>query len=251
MARTVPDVAHAVGAPVALEDAPDLGPQVFALGGTIRPPCRSGPLRQMFVAGGRGDRQHRLPARRMSGLGVENQANGPPAHLRGKLVRGPAQEAPSCSRVGASGKLGSVQCTSGHTTCVRSNRSVRECEPHGSHPPAPPPCPIRASTCRSFETISSGLSRFVAIPILRLPEHQGRPLRWGRIRSLDPRDRLRLARVERLSPSGSAARAAGWGRWSRRRRCVSSRTNTPRSRRCLPWRARSCGSVPAPATGAR
>lgn len=42
-------------------------------------------------------------------LGVENQSNGALSHLRGKLVRGLAHDAPSYSRVGASGKPGAVQ----------------------------------------------------------------------------------------------------------------------------------------------
>jgi len=44
----------------------------------------------------------------MLGLSVENQPHGPLANFRGKLVRGLAHGAPSYSRVGASGKPGTV-----------------------------------------------------------------------------------------------------------------------------------------------
>ena len=42
-------------------------------------------------------------------LVVENQSHGTFTHLRGKLVRRLAHDAPSYSRVGASGKPGAVQ----------------------------------------------------------------------------------------------------------------------------------------------
>lgn len=57
-AQLVPDLAHAVDAPVLLEDAPDIWPQRLILARTIRPPGWIGPLGQMIIIGGRGDRQH-------------------------------------------------------------------------------------------------------------------------------------------------------------------------------------------------
>jgi hypothetical protein len=57
-AQLVPDLAHAVDAPVLLEDSPDLGAQRLIPVRTIRPPGRIGPLRQMIIVGGWGDRQH-------------------------------------------------------------------------------------------------------------------------------------------------------------------------------------------------
>jgi hypothetical protein len=48
-AQLAPDLANAIDAPVVLEDASDLGLQVFIPTRTIRPPRRIGPLRQMIV----------------------------------------------------------------------------------------------------------------------------------------------------------------------------------------------------------
>ena len=56
--QLTPDLAHAVDAPVLLEDALDLGPQDCVAPGTIRQPGRIGPPRQVIVVGGWGDRQN-------------------------------------------------------------------------------------------------------------------------------------------------------------------------------------------------
>ena len=75
----------------------------------------------------RRDRHDRLPTRRILTLVVENQPHGPLAHLRGKLVRGLAHDAPSYSRVGASGKPGAVQKSFGpHASARRSAQPRRE-----------------------------------------------------------------------------------------------------------------------------
>ncbi|WP_206614028.1 hypothetical protein, partial [Paenirhodobacter populi] len=42
-------------------------------------------------------------------------------------------------------------------------------------------CPIRTSTCRNFETISSGFGRLFAILDPPFPKHNSGPLQWGRI----------------------------------------------------------------------
>ena len=57
-AQLVPDLGHAVDAPVLLEYTPDLGAHLLIPVRTIRPPGRSGPLRQMIIGGGWGDLQH-------------------------------------------------------------------------------------------------------------------------------------------------------------------------------------------------
>jgi hypothetical protein len=54
------------------------------------------------------DDMNPIEAGRLLGLGIENQPHGPLAHFRGKLVRGLAHDAPSYSRVGASGRPGAV-----------------------------------------------------------------------------------------------------------------------------------------------
>ena len=61
--QLTPDLAHAVDPPVLLENTQDLGPQDCVAPATIRQPGRIGTLRQMIVAGGRGDRQN--PADRL------------------------------------------------------------------------------------------------------------------------------------------------------------------------------------------
>jgi hypothetical protein len=57
-AQLVPDLAHAVDAPVLFEDTADLGAQGFIAAGTVRQASWISPLRQMIIVGGRGDRQH-------------------------------------------------------------------------------------------------------------------------------------------------------------------------------------------------
>ena len=59
-----------------------------------------------------GNRRDRLPTRAMLALVVENHPHGAFTHFAGKLVRGLAHDAPSYSRVGASGKPGAVQSIS-------------------------------------------------------------------------------------------------------------------------------------------
>jgi hypothetical protein len=66
------------------------------------------------------------------GLGVENQPNGPLANFRGKLVRGLARDAPSYSKVGASGKLGAVHPKfDGKLADLRAERSLDSSFPRG------------------------------------------------------------------------------------------------------------------------
>ena len=43
------------------------------------------------------------------------------------------------------------------------------------------PCPIRTSTYRNFETISSGFGRLFAIRGPPFPKHNGGPVQWGRL----------------------------------------------------------------------
>lgn len=57
-AQLVPDLAHAVDAPVLFEDTPDLWPHRLVPARAIRPQGWIGPLGQMIIIGGRGDRQH-------------------------------------------------------------------------------------------------------------------------------------------------------------------------------------------------
>ena len=52
-----PDLANAIDTPVLLEHAPDLGSQCFVTPRPIRQPSRIGPLGQVIVVGGRGNRQ--------------------------------------------------------------------------------------------------------------------------------------------------------------------------------------------------
>jgi len=61
--QLTPDLADAVDTPVRFEDALDLGPQGCVAPGAIRQSGRIGPLRQVIVVGGRGDRQ--TPADRL------------------------------------------------------------------------------------------------------------------------------------------------------------------------------------------
>src|SRR5690606_22945051 len=56
----------------------------------------------------RSDRHDRLPPGGVLTLVIEHQPHSALAHFRGKLVRGLAHDAPSYSRVGASGKPGAV-----------------------------------------------------------------------------------------------------------------------------------------------
>lgn len=56
--KLTPDLAHAVDTPVLFEDTPDLRLQRRVAPGTLRLPIRIGPLRQVIVIGGRGDRQN-------------------------------------------------------------------------------------------------------------------------------------------------------------------------------------------------
>ena len=57
-AQLPPDLAHAVDAPVLLEHAQDLWPQGLVPARPVGLPRGIGPLRQMIVIGGRGNRQH-------------------------------------------------------------------------------------------------------------------------------------------------------------------------------------------------
>jgi putative transposase len=106
--QLTPDLAHAVDAPVLSEDTLDLGPQRCVAPCASRQSGRIGPLRQVIVVGGRGDRQNPadrldpvppslqglrriadlrgnrhdcLPARSMLTLIVENQAHRTLAHF--------------------------------------------------------------------------------------------------------------------------------------------------------------------------
>jgi hypothetical protein len=53
----------------------------------------------------------------MSGLVVDNQPHGPPAHFMEKLVRGLTHDVPSYAEVGVSGKLAEAHPE------LRSNRN--------------------------------------------------------------------------------------------------------------------------------
>jgi hypothetical protein len=59
----------------------------------------------------RGNRRNRLPPRTMLALVVQQQPHGAFTHFGGTLVRCLAHDAPSYSRVGASGKPSAVQPT--------------------------------------------------------------------------------------------------------------------------------------------
>ena len=61
--QLTPDLAYAIDAPVFFEDKLDLGPQHCVAPGAIRQSGRIGPLRQVIVVGGRGDRPN--PADRL------------------------------------------------------------------------------------------------------------------------------------------------------------------------------------------
>ncbi len=56
--QLMPNLAHPVDPPVRLAHALDLGPQRRVPPGTIRQPGRIGPLRQVVIIGGWGDRQN-------------------------------------------------------------------------------------------------------------------------------------------------------------------------------------------------
>src|SRR5262245_51303140 len=78
------------------------------------------------------------------------------------------------------------------------------------------PCETRTSTCRSFATISSGLYRFLAIPVLLdvkdIP--QVGPLQWGWISDHDLV--LILARDSEEETVGRARTKSGQLRGTRR-----------------------------------
>ena len=57
-AQLVPDLAHAVDAPVLFENTADLGAQGFIEAGAVRQAGWISPLRQMIIVGGWGNRQH-------------------------------------------------------------------------------------------------------------------------------------------------------------------------------------------------
>jgi len=72
------------------------------------------------------------------------------------------------------------------------------------------PCPTSTSTCRSLETISSGLCRFVAILDPPVTKIHGGPIQWGWISTPeDTRNAARDGRVTRQCTGNRDRRVAG------------------------------------------
>ena len=81
-AKLPPDLPDALDPPVLFEDPKDLGAQSLVPACTIRQPRRIGPPRQMFIRGGRGDRQHAANRPSPSGLNRWRLDGSPPCASR-------------------------------------------------------------------------------------------------------------------------------------------------------------------------